>query len=217
MAKEHPLSIAEIKSALSELDSLCRAEYGGLSLHELLLDKDGMAALRLQRLTGIALKKEFAVPVAISGPSLTGASRAWPWKKSAPEDSAANAPREYALLDQLRKHGSWDGEHPLTWDQFKDDIEHERGLFKALALYLADQVSGRERKTLREYLDTGESRRFEAGLDLAVLLADAAVMGPIAAVLGLPTVAVGVALVSIQYGWRYVTDPDAGRAGDRSN
>lgn len=41
------------------------------------------------------------------------------------------------------------------------------------ALYVADKMKGRERKTLREYLEAEESRRFEAGLDLATLLSEA--------------------------------------------
>ncbi len=102
----------------------------------------------------------------------------------------------------------------ITWEQFKDDAENERGLFKIVALYAADKVNARKGKSLREYLDAKESRRFEAGLDLAVLLFDAAVTAPIAAALGLPTLAVGVSLVFIQYGYRAITDPNEDRVGD---
>jgi hypothetical protein len=113
--------------------------------------------------------------------------------------------------------GTSDDEVPITWDQFKDDVEHERGLFKVVALYVADKVKGREGKTLREYFDDKESRRFEGGLDLAVLVSDAAVIGPLASLLGLPTLAIGVALVGIQFGYRILTDPAEGILPDSAN
>lgn len=66
-----------------------------------------------------------------------------------------------------------------------------------MALWADDKLNKREGKSLREYLETKESRRFEAGLDLATLLFDAAVMAPVATLLGVPTVAVGLTLVGI--------------------
>ena len=131
--------------------------------------------------------------------------------------------RELAILQELRKPGpwneikpvlTWQDADPVTWEKFKDDAEHERGLFKWLALYVSDRVNARERKSMREYLEAKESRKFEAGLDLSVLVFDAAVMGPVATLLGIPALAVGVALVGIQYGYRKLTDPAEDRIGD---
>lgn len=226
MAKEKALTETEIKAALSELNKLCEAEYG-IDLENLLIDKTPIAALRMQRLTGIVLKQRFAIPNPAPNYSATAARRAWPWKDGSPETNAAGAQRELELLNQLRLPGPWnerkalagtsDDKIPITWDQFKDDVEHERGLFKVVALYVADKVQGRAGRTLSEYLDTEESRRFEAGLDLVVLLSDAAVVGPIASLLGLPTLSVSLALVGIQFGYRILTDPAEGRNADSTN
>jgi hypothetical protein len=224
MSKGKSLRTIEIRTALSELHRLCQAEYN-IDLEELLIDKSSLAAMRMQRLTGIVLKQKFATCRRATQMSETEARRTWPWKKHAPETSAADA--ELKVLNQLRMPGPWnerkplagtsDDKVPITWDEFKDDVEHERGLFKVLALYVADRVKRREGKTLREYFDAKESPRFEAGLDLAVVLSDLAVMGPIASLLGVPTVAVGVTLVAMQYGYRRLTDPTEGRRPDSAN
>jgi hypothetical protein len=226
MTKQQTLTADQIRPALFELNELCKIEYG-IALEEVLIDKTPIAAMRMQRLTGIVLKRNFATPCPASPFSATGASRAWPWKAGSPEESAAGAQREFRLLNQLRMPGPWNerkpltgttqDEIPITWDEFKDDADHERGLFKVVALYVADKVKGRESKSLREYFDTSESRRFEAGLDLAVVVSDAAVMAPLASLLGLPTLAVGIALVGIQYGYRLLTDPAEGRLRDSAN
>ena len=102
---------------------------------------------------------------------------------------------------------------PSTWDEFTDDVEHERGLFKVLALWVSDQINARKKKSVREYLESKESRKFEAGLDQATQVFDAAIIGPVLALLGLPTLAVGVALVGMQYGYRRLTDPEEDRMG----
>jgi len=65
---------------------------------------------------------------------------------------------------------------PVKWEDFKDDVDNERRLFKILSLYVDDKLKRRDGKSFREYLEAKESRRFEAGLDLAVLLFDAAAM-----------------------------------------
>jgi hypothetical protein len=226
MSKGKSLETSEIRAALSELNQLCKAEYE-IELEEMLINTGPLAAMRMQRLTGIVLKQKFATCRQATEKGATGAHRAWPWKEGSLERSAANAQRELALLNELRMPGPWnerkplsgtsDDKVPITWNEFKDDVEHERGLFKVVALYVADKMKGREGKTIREYFDAKESRRFEAGLDLAVLLSDLAVMGPIGSLLGVPTVAVGVTLVAMQYGYRRLTDPVEGRQADSVN
>jgi hypothetical protein len=103
---------------------------------------------------------------------------------------------------------------PVDWDQFKSDVEHERGLFKILALYVDDKLKKRKRRTLQQYMKAEESRRFAAGLDLATVAFDWAVISPLMSIVGIPTVAVGVALVGVQYGYRRLTDTDVDRVGD---
>lgn len=211
----------DVTAALRELDELSRAEYE-IPLEEVLLDQSALGAQRMQRLTGIVLKRKFATCAKAPEFSATDAKRSWPWEGS-PETKASIAPQEFAILEELRKPGPWnelkpeatpnDGE-PISWNEFMDDAEHERGLFKWLALYVTDKVQSRETKSMREYLDSAESRKFEAGLNLSVLVFGAALMEPVAIVLGLPTVAVGIVLVGMQYGWRKLTDPNEDRIAD---
>jgi hypothetical protein len=128
------------------------------------------------------------------------------------------------VLEQLRMPGPWNEIKPLTatpanavpvsWRDFKDDVEHERGLFKILALYVVDKFNKKETRTLKSYLEVEESRSLEAGLDLATVLFDAGVVSPLVGLLGVPTLAVAVALVGIRYGYRTLTDPNVGRMGD---
>ena len=137
MAKAKALKKTEIRASLSELDELCKAEYG-IELEQLLIDKTPIAAMRMQRLTGIVLKQRFATPSPPASDGATHARRAWPWKDGSPEESAAGAQRELKILNQLRMPGPWnekkplsgtsDDKIPITWEQFKDDVEHERGL-----------------------------------------------------------------------------------------
>jgi hypothetical protein len=212
------LTPTDVASGLRELDDLCKDEYG-ISLAAMLHEGSALSAQRMQRLTGIVLKKKFAKRAGRGPSSATNANYTWPWAGS-PEMAASDAPREFAILEELRKPGSWNSERiprdgvQLSWDEFIDEAENERGLFKFLALYVSDRIQSRQRKSIREYLQSEESRKFEAGLDLAVLVFDSAVTGPIAAVIGVPAVAVGIALVGIQFGYRKLTDPNEDRIGD---
>jgi hypothetical protein len=225
MTANEPLQKAQIRAALAELDGLALAEYG-MPLEALLLSREPISELRVQRLVGVMLKRKFAKPAPPTGDGATHALRSWPWLDDG--DSLvpieSDAAKELALIEQLRMPGPWNERKPLTgtaedqvpvsWSKFKDDAEHERGLFKILALYVLDKFNKRETRTLKAYLEAPESKRFEAGLDLATLLFDAGVTAPLAGVLGIPTLAVGVALVGIQYGYRKLTDPNEGRVGD---
>ena len=219
---------AQIRAALAELDRLALAEYG-MPLETLLLSHEPIAELRVQRLVGVALKRKFAKPAEPAPYSATRALRSWPWPDRT--DSLApiepDAAKELMLLEKLRMPGPWhegkamtgtpEDQLPVSWSEFKDDAEHERGLFKILALYVADKFDQKESKTLKAYIGASESKSFEAGLDLATLLFDAGVTTPLAGLLGVPTLAVGVALVGIRYGYRKLTDPNEGRLGDSNS
>ena len=102
-AKE--ITLADVEAALRELDELSQAEYE-ISLKNLLLDTSELSAQRMQRLTGIALKRKFAKSAGAPEFSATGAKRSWPWVDS-PATKASVAPREFALLNELRKPGPW--------------------------------------------------------------------------------------------------------------
>jgi hypothetical protein len=220
MDSHERLEIEQIRAAIADLGALSESEYG-MRLEQLLLDETS-GPLRLQRLSGIVLKRKFARRRANAGYSMTGANWSWPWVEGSPEPHGASSSRELQLLNELRKAGPWNESKPQaqsrgdesSWEDFKADVEHERGLFKILALWVDDKWNGNETKTLRAYLETPESRRFETGLDLTTLVFDAAITGPLAALLGVPTLAVGVALVGIQYGYRRLTDPTEDRVGD---
>jgi hypothetical protein len=221
MTANESLQKPQIRAVLQELDELARAEYG-VPLEVLLLRSEPTSELRVRRLVGVVLKRKFARPVSSAPHSATGATRSWPWADD--DDSLvpveADAAKELALLEQLRMPGSWNesealtgspaDEVPVSWSEFKNYAEHERGLFKILALYTTDKFNKRETRTLKAYLEAPELRRFEAGLDLATLLFDAGVINPLAAVLGVPALAVGVALVGIQYGYRKLSDNEPG-------
>lgn len=210
-----------ISAALADLDQLAREEYGK-PLEALLVLQDGQAALRVQRLVGVAFKRRFTEPAGQDPQGLTGALRSWPWADDdSPPSMASATPQERRLLEKLREPGPWNGwsrdGHTVSWRQFKDEVQHERGLFKVIALYASDRLKGHYGRPLDEYLAAQESRRFEGGLDLAVLLFDAGICGPLVAALGVPAVAVGVALVAFQYGYRKLTDPEEDRHGDNRN
>lgn len=224
------LDPAEIRAALAELDAIARDEYGPKvkGLDDLLADPTRLGALRMQRVVGISLKRAFADQKrrSPSDPqSETRANNSWPWKEpGTPEDQAQAAPREFALLEELRKPGPWnepsgylqraDPTAPIDWDDFKRDVETERGLFKVAILYAQDRINWRETKTFREYLDAKESRKFEAGLDTADLLTKEIILAPLMAVLGVSPLAVGIALVLFRYGHRRATDTNLERIGD---
>jgi hypothetical protein len=227
MATNEGLDRRQIQVALKELEDVSRDEYG-IGLEDLLLDPSPNSALRLQRLVGIVLKRPFARQAPPVPYSQTGARRSWPWADDTPDKHAGDAPKEFAILNQLRMPGPWNERKPvaepggvrpipITWAELKDDADNERGLFKILALYVDDKLKNRDRRTLREYLEADESRRFEAGLDLATLAFDWAVTTPLLTLLGVPSLAVGVALVGIQYGYRRATDTNAERIGDGSS
>jgi hypothetical protein len=224
MATSKHLELKEVKAALKELNQLSMREYDGRKLEDLLLDPSPDSALRVQRLTGIMLKRPFAKKGGRPAYSMTGARRSWPWADETPEQRAKVAPKEFAILNELRKPGSWherkptgNANDPITWEDFKDDADNERGLFKILVLYVDDKLKDRDKKSFREYLEAKESPRFAAGLDLATLVFDAAVTVPVATLLGIPSIAVGVALVGIQYGYRKATDTSNDRIGDQSS
>ena len=219
------ISRADVQDALAQLNALCIEEYGSdVTLDSVLRDPDWKRGeLRLQRLTGIMLKRPFARAAERSQSSATGAMRSWNWVAKEPSSSYA-ASQELVIINELRLPGPWNERKPsngtsenetkISWDKFVGDVEHERGLFKVLVLYVDDKLRRKQRRTLSEYTEADESKEFEAGLDLATLVFDAAVTTPLASVLGIPTLVVGTALVGLRFGYRRFIDPHRNRVGD---
>jgi hypothetical protein len=207
------LSRQETQAALTELDQLSREEYS-LSLEELLSDSDRLlAAQRMARLSGIVLKR----PCADRTPSLssyTGAKYAWKWK----DVSTWPQGPERALLEKLRQPGPWntiwDRERSGTitrtapWPWFTDEVDHERGLFKIVALYVKDRLAREQRKTLGEYYRMNEGPDLRRGLDIATAVFDSTILAPVLGVTGIPALAVAMSLIALEYGFERLTEPE---------
>jgi hypothetical protein len=200
------LTKKDVDNALSELSTICEGEYR-VSLAKLFDDADqAMVAKKLKRITGIALKRKFVEPGPPNPVGETHALHSWKWQGS-PEDKRDQAPDEFALLCELRKAGQWNvrppapGASELTWKQFQDDVESERGLFKVLVLYLENTLNKGPKKTIREYLDAPETKLDQATFDLADLVLTSMLVEPAAQALGVLPVVAGIVLVGVRYGY----------------
>lgn len=207
----------EIETALAELDGLAQFEYG-VSLKDLLSSKDPVSPLRVQRLVGISLKRKFVEEGPATTWSMTGAAHSYAWQDfsdSLEPIKKGEATQELALLEELRKPGPWNERtEQLSWGSFKSEVEHERGLFKLVALYAWDKFNKQQTRKLNDYFEAEESPDLEFGLNLAGILFDVGVIGPLATLLGANTVAVGVALIGLRYGYRKLSDPNEDYVSD---
>lgn len=202
----------DIKNTLADLSSLSEIEYG-ISLQALREDPNrDMAARRLERLTGILLKRHFAHSEDISTGgqySETNASRYWVWDPEKLTQSNSGTKSELALLNKIRGPGPWNerwdyanklidpdagNQEVISWEDFISDVDTERGLFKVIALYVKDKLKGNEIQTIAKYYNAKESETLSRGLDLTTILADAAVFGPLYAAVGIPSLAVALGL-----------------------
>ena len=87
----------EIRDALAQLNELCAEEYGSdITLDRVLFEPDShRGKLRLQRLTGIVLKRPFARAGGPSEFSATGARRSWEWVAIEPNEDHVEGTRDY--------------------------------------------------------------------------------------------------------------------------
>lgn len=211
------LSKEQVDEGIADLDRLSREEYG-YGIDELLADPDtALATLRLQRLTGILLKCNFAKPVPIDGsPTETHAHRAWIWKLDKFSDPRLVRTPEFEVLDELRRdlprQRNYDSGSEPTFQELTDEAEHERGLFKVLALWLDDKLKKETGRTFKEYFEAQESPRFEAALNASTLVLLTAVGPILAPFLPVPGIVVSVILIGVQFGYRSITD--AAERGD---
>jgi hypothetical protein len=215
------LTQRQIKEAVEELDALCRDEYGedrSYGLLELLDDPDRqLAQIRLQRLTGIALKGKFAEresasepyqgePYGYSGPpmpSVTGARWRWEWRRGRLEDNALQRSVEFRVLDQMRQElptlvGDW---LEPTWDDFLREVDTERGLYKVLTLWLMDKWEGRETQSIKAYLAQKETPKFASLLSLADFTGQQALGLALSPILPLASVVVPLVIIAAEYGY----------------
>ncbi|MHC4550795.1 MAG: hypothetical protein ACYTEZ_18705 [Planctomycetota bacterium] len=190
------LTQEQVEVSLAELDALCRCEYG-CGLVDVLQGE--LAAVRLQRLTGVLLKKRFATmqrPDPHHNP--TEAAHSWHWSIDLFDRPELQKTGEYDLLNQLR-----DAEGMPTWDHLAS-VTQERGLYKVLTLWLKDKLAGEQGKTFREYYYAKETPEFKSTLDIANTIVGGA--SAIASVVGVPTIAVNLALIACEYGYEKLVD-----------
>lgn len=216
---DHPkVTREQIKHVLTDLKHLAKEEYG-VTVEELLADDDPR---RLERLTGILVKRSFAISrrrKRNDPTSETGAPTIWMWDIEKLKAGVPGAEDEYELLKKLCEPGPWHEESNeasgTSWEEFADDVNQERGLFKIAALYLKDRLdkSG-ETKTIAEYYRAEESQALKRGLDLATILVQGTIIGPIMAAVGVPGLAVGLALFVADYGASRLFDRHIDRKGD---
>jgi hypothetical protein len=200
------LSKQQIDEALADLDRLSDKEYG-YGLDELLNDPDHkLADLRLQRLTGILIKRSFAHSLPIgAAPTETKSRRAWKWDLDKFSDPRLAETPEYKVLDELRREMN-QSEHEATFQQLTDEAEHERGLFKVLALWVSDKLKHEKGKSFKDYFEAEESPRFEAVLDVSTTVFQAAIAPVLAPFLPIPGVVVSLILIGVRFGYRSLTD-----------
>jgi len=197
------LTKEQVSRAVADLDQLCRDEYGeSYGLEDLLDDMDtSLASLRLQRLTGILIKRQFGQPVLLAEASETGAKRAWQWNTERFGDPGARATSEFEMLDELRR-SLWPD---ATFEQLAGHADHERGLYKILTLWISDTLNRRKSRSLAEYFNADESPRMEAALDWATTLTQAGLGPVLAPVIPVPGVVVSVLLIGARFGYRALT------------
>ncbi len=129
-------------------------------------DQDrNLAALRLERLTGILLKRGFTNSEVRT--IKTCAKRVWHWDIEKLTKGESSAEAEFVLLNKLRGPGPWNepwiwapkeqDNSAITWDAFTKDVDSERGLFKVIALFLKDVLNDNEKKTIEEHHRSKES------------------------------------------------------------
>lgn len=151
------LDIGSVQRATRALDDLCRAEYR-YGIVDLLADPDeDLAAYRLRRLTGIALKQPFATHSPIGDRyTASGARRAWTWRDGVRDGDVPNVDDpNFEVLDQLRQNlprldPSY-GRRAPTWPDLLDEADLESGLFQVLVRWVDDKLRHRPAKDFTTY------------------------------------------------------------------
>ena len=199
----------DYRAAVDELDRLCVREYG-VGLVELLKDEEGesLTLERLRRLTGILVKQPFAAPEKASPEDTeTGSNYRWEWNFGRLQEAADRATPEYQLLSEIVIEP---GEDPdaITADQRMGRMGAlaERGVYKCLSLWIKDKLKGDETRSFREYSAQPESAEFASLLNIADFATHGAIGGVLATFVGIPTVAVSLAVIMGKYGYTKLTE-----------
>jgi hypothetical protein len=191
---EQTLSAEQVEAAFRDIDRLAREEYG-LTLRRLL--ESPMAEDRLRRLAGVMLKAPFAYSTDPDSYNPTDARRSWHWDAARFDDPRLAGSGEYELLNQLR-----DEEGRGSWDDLQD-ITHEAGLMWVLGKWLKGRLVG-EAKSFREYYYEPTPPEVDLALSAVDLLPIASVL---AGVVGVPVLAVNLALIVTKFGYEKLTEP----------
>jgi hypothetical protein len=191
--KEYTLSQEQVESAFEEIDELAQAEYG-VTLERLL--ELPMAEERLRRLGGVILKMPFATSTEPDSYNPTGSRQSWNWEAGCFEDPGLVGTEQYQLLEQLR-----DAQGSKSWDELRS-IPHEADLMWVLGKWLKGRLAGEE-KTFRDYYYRGKSPEENLALNAVDLLPVASVL---ADAVGVPVLAVSLALIVTQFGYEKLTE-----------
>lgn len=195
------LTAEQVEAALAELGIRANEEYG-CTLEEVL--GGPKAEQRLQRLAGVVLKRRFADPqepyespatLGSDSRNPTEAKHSWHWEASRFEDPELQQTGEYALLDEIR--GEW------TWKQLQDGADGESGLFWILGTWIRGRLGG-DKSTLWDRYHAPKSPEVELAISVVDLLP---ITGVLAGVVGLPVLAVNLALIVIKFGYEKLADP----------
>jgi hypothetical protein len=200
-----------VRAAVREIHELCDSEHG-ISLPQLLVSELG--DLRLQRLTGILLKRPFARAVSRSEPACgLGGRSDWVWVRERFEDPSRIRTGEYHLLEALRqtvpprRPGACAG---ATWDDLLFEADHERGLYKILVRWLRAEIARQTGGTFRRLFPSGVRVPWCTWAEVADELAAGRALPLIFRYVPVAAPAAGLTLLGVRYGYLRLA-----AAGDR--
>lgn len=197
---DHTLTLQEAEAALADLRALAMDEYG-VELEQLFFSPDEESRMRLVRLSGIVVKRPFAVPEEREDYSGNlGASKAWYWDVDKLNDPAKEETPEYQLLEKVRTDSGMDKDSLLG-------IAQEAGLMYVLGSWLYGKITKEEARSFVDLYYEKKSRSTELAISAANLLP---VAGLLAGVTGVPALGVSLAMLLVQYGFEKLTAPDTG-------
>jgi hypothetical protein len=216
------VNTVEVEVGLKTLDRLAQEEYETDFARAMAIPDEHMSVRRLARLTGIELKRPFAVPHELAGPSETGARREWLLKQdlTAPDGSGNlsidSLKRNLAYETELRIYNELqcqgDPFGAMSFASFLQNNHSESNWF--LSLLRAAQPYLCDRSELRSAESPSSEKRSHlwevvrvAADDLATRTAEAAIEPVAVAVCSLipfmagapPAVAAGLAIFLVHY------------------
>ena len=197
---DQTLTLQEAQAALADLRALSKDEYG-VELEHLFFSQDEESRMRLVRLSGIVVKRPFAVPEEQAHYSGNlGASNAWYWDVNKLNDPAKEQTPEYQLLEKVRADAGMEKDGLLG-------IAQEAGLMYVVGRWLYGKVTEDEARSVVDLYYEKKSKETELAISAANLLP---VAGLLAGVTGIPALGVSLAMLLVQYGFEKLTAPDAG-------